>query len=114
MVYFLNTEIPDNKTLKIGLKKIFGINSQRASEIANYFGISKRAKVGSLTAEIKSRIITYVENNIIMGDDLKQTLLQVKENQIRIKNYKGMRTRFKLPRRGQRTHTNARTIKRNN
>ena len=66
MVYFLNTEIPNNKTLKIGLKKVFGINSQKASEVAKYFGISKRAKVESLTAEIKSRIITVVKEPIPM------------------------------------------------
>jgi ribosomal protein S13 len=63
---------------------------------------------------MKNKIVLYIENNIIIGDDLKQGLIQTKENQIRIKSYKGIRTKFRLPRRGQRTHTNAKTVKRSN
>lgn len=113
MIYILNTEIPDKKPLNISLKKIFGINYKKSSEICSYFGISKKTKVKFLTFEMKNQIIKYVENNIIIGDDLKQNLIRMKENQIRIKSYKGIRAKFKLPRRGQRTHTNAKTTKRN-
>ena len=38
-------------------------------------------------------------------------LSQIKEQQFRLKTYKSQRTRFKLPSRGQRTHTNAKTSK---
>jgi small subunit ribosomal protein S13 len=114
MVYILNTEIPDKKALNTGLKMIFGINSKKASEVCSYFGISRKAKIKLLTNEMKNKIVLYIENNIIIGDDLKQSLIQTKENQIRIKSYKGIRTKFRLPRRGQRTHTNAKTVKRSN
>jgi ribosomal protein S13 len=47
----------------------------------------------------------------MINEELKQTLMQIKEQQQRLKTYKGQRSRFKLPRRGQRTHTNAKTVK---
>jgi len=113
MIYFLNTEIPDQKNVNISLSKIFGISTKKSSKICSYFGVSKKTKMKFLTLEIKNKILIYIENNIVVGDDLKQVLTQTKENQIRIKSYKGIRMKFKLPRRGQRTHTNAKTTKRN-
>lgn len=113
MIYFLNTEIPDQKNVNISLSKIFGISTKKSSKICSYFGVSKKTKMKFLTLEIKNKILIYIENNFVVGDDLKQVLTQTKENQIRIKSYKGIRMKFKLPRRGQRTHTNAKTTKRN-
>jgi ribosomal protein S13 len=39
--------------------------------------------------------------------------MQIKTQQQRLKTYKGQRSKFKLPRRGQRTHTNGKTAKKN-
>ena len=40
-----------------------------------------------------------------------QKLTQNYEHKIKIKCYKGQRSKLKLPRRGQRTHTNSKTTK---
>ncbi len=111
MVYLLNTEIPEKKIVKIALQKIFGIGKQKANIICLLFGISEKTKIKELSSELKTKIIYYIESNIKIGDDLKQNLTQIRENQIRIKCYKGQRAKYKLPRRGQRTHTNAQTVK---
>jgi small subunit ribosomal protein S13 len=111
MVYILNTEVPDRKATKIALQKIFGIGKEKSQEICKHLGISETTPVKLLSTELKNKIIFYIENNIEIGNDLQKTLLTFKENQIRLKCYKGQRAKFKLPRRGQRTRTNARTVK---
>lgn len=111
MVYLLNTEISDKKIIKIALQNIFGVGKFQVNKICNYLGISLTTKVRQLTPEMKNKIVVYIESNLKIGDDLNQFLAQAKENQMRIKCYKGQRAKFKLPRRGQRTHTNSRTVK---
>ncbi len=111
MVYILNTEISEKKNVKIALQNIFGIGKQKANEICLFLGISQDTKIKELSPQIKNKIILYIEKSFKIGDDLKQVLTQIKENQIRIKCYKGQRAKYKLPRRGQRTHTNSKTVK---
>ena len=43
--------------------------------------------------------------------DLKKILIETNEEHVKIRNYKGNRIKNKLPRRGQRTHTNSKTAK---
>lgn len=111
MVYFLNTEIPEKKPVFIALRRIFGLGKHKAAKILFLFGISKTTPISVLTASLKNQIILYIEKNIEINEELKQLLAQIKEQQQRLKTYKGQRSRFKLPRRGQRTHTNAKTAK---
>jgi small subunit ribosomal protein S13 len=96
------------------LRKIFGIGTKKSTKICLTLGISKKTPVKFLTTELRNRIILYIENNEVIGDDLKQNLNQIKEKQIRLRTYKGQRAKFKLPRRGQRTRTNAKTAKKMN
>jgi small subunit ribosomal protein S13 len=114
MIYILHTEISNKKATSVALQNIFGLGKEKCAHICDKLGISKKTPIKFLTSEMKNKIIYYVENNIIIGADLKQTLVQLKEEQIRLKCYKGQRAKFKLPRRGQRTRTNAKTAKKFN
>jgi small subunit ribosomal protein S13 len=114
MIYILNTEISNKKVTSIALQNIFGLGKNKCSQVCLKLGISKKTPIKELTTEMKNKIILYIENNFIIGDDLKQNLVQLKEEQIRLKCYKGQRAKFKLPRRGQRTRTNAKTAKKFN
>lgn len=111
MVYFLTTEIPGKKPVFIALQRVFGLGQNKTLKILNLFGISKTTTVNKLSPVLKNKIIVYIEKNIKINEDLKQILGKLKEHQQRLKTYKGLRSRFKLPRRGQRTHTNAKTAK---
>jgi len=111
MIYFLNTDIPDKKATPKALQNIFGIGKKNSTKLCRFLGFSEKTLVKHLTTEIKNKIIAYVETHIKNGDELKQALNRKKEHQIKIKCYKGQRARFNLPRRGQRTHTNAKTAK---
>lgn len=111
MVYILNTELPDKKPVYIALQNVFGVGQSNALQILNFFGIAKKTTIKSLAGTLKNQIIIYIEKNMVLNEDLKQQLALFKEQQQRLKTYKGQRSRFKLPRRGQRTHTNAKTAK---
>ena len=111
MVYLLQTEIVEKKSIVIGLQKVFGIGEKKAIKICFFLGLAKKTSLKQLTQDLKHKIITYVEKNYKINDELKQVLVLIKEQQKRIKCYKGQRARFSLPCRGQRTHTNAKTVK---
>ena len=111
MVYLLNTELPDKKGIIIALQNIFGIGKAQSIKICKFLGLCHKTKTHELSTEFRNKIVLFIEKNIIIHQDLKQMLLQTKENQIRIKCYKGQRAKYQLPRRGQRTHTNAQTVK---
>ena len=50
--------------------------------------------------------------DLVITDELKKSQSLFLQKYIDIKSYKGLRIVRKLPRRGQRTHTNAKTVKR--
>ena len=111
MVYFLNTEISEHKKTEVAIQQIFGIGKNRSVQICKQIGLTKNSSIKSLSNETKTKLIQYIEKNIENGEDLRQRLTQIKEHKIKIKCYKGQRSKLKLPRRGQRTHTNAKTTK---
>lgn len=111
MIFILNTEIPNKKKVYIALQHIFGVGKCKSKEICDYFGVSNKTSIQDLTILLKNQIIIFIEKKIIINEDLKQHLIKLKEQQQRLKTYKGQRAKFKLPRRGQRTHTNAKTAK---
>ena len=112
MAYILNTEIVEKKTTNVGLRAVYGMGKTRALKVSRYFGISDITTISDLEPEMVNKIALYIESRIVFGNDLKQVLTQIREKQIKIKCYKGQRAKYKLPRRGQRTHTNAKTAKR--
>src|SRR5271156_6160510 len=100
-----------NKTKKRSingfLKSIHGVNFKSLNKICllNGFEKIKRDDISQdLFFTLKSQIIFFynLEENKIFNNVEKKK---------RIKNYKGMRHILKLPVRGQRTHTNAKTPK---
>lgn len=44
MAYFLNTEIPNKKSVFIAFQRVFGLGKNKALQILNLFGISKKNK----------------------------------------------------------------------
>jgi len=111
MVYLLQTEIVEKKSIVVGLQKVFGIGKKKALKVCLFLGLAKRTSLKDLTHDLRHKIVVFVEKNYKINDELKQALALIKEQQKRIKCHKGQRARFSLPCRGQRTHTNAKTVK---
>ena len=112
MLYIFETEIPNNKFLIIALKKIYGINSKTSLKLLKSLGIAKNFKTSNLSKEQVSQLIKIIENsNLLITNELKKFQSVLLRNLIEIKSIKGLRRLRGLPVRGQRTHTNGKSAK---
>ena len=103
--------IPTNKRACIALTYIFGIGPKRATDICKKASIEKSKRVNQLTEEEISKIRELVDNDYVVEGDLRREIAMNIKRFNDLGCYRGLRHRKKLPVRGQRTHTNARTRK---
>ena len=102
--------IPENKHLEYGLTAVHGIGLSRAQAILNELKISPTKKVPDLSTEEENTLREKVESFTIEGElkrEISSNIKRLKD----IQSYRGMRHSRRLPARGQRTKTNARTLK---
>jgi small subunit ribosomal protein S13 len=113
MVYILEANIPDNKSVLFALKFIYGIGKNKSYKLCKHLGFSPNLNLKQLSKEQINRLTKTVELlNFKTSSDLKKLKAIKKNKLIRIKSYRGLRKTLGLPIRGQRTHTNAKTAKR--
>ncbi|MCF7816039.1 MAG: 30S ribosomal protein S13 [Candidatus Pacebacteria bacterium] len=102
--------IADNKQLEYSLTAVFGIGQSRAISILGELKIDPSRKVVDLTTEEENAIREKVESFTIEGE-LKRSVSGNIKRLKDIQSYRGSRHAKRLPARGQRTKTNARTLK---
>jgi small subunit ribosomal protein S13 len=108
----LGITIPDEKRIEIALTAIYGIGRPRAHKILAEAGVDfgKKAKELSMDEENKIRSAIEAGGFKIEGDLKREVGANIKRLKD-IKAYRGTRHMRRLPARGQRTKTNARTLK---
>ncbi len=102
--------IPDEKQIAYGLTAVFGIGLSRAKTILSELNIDPTIKPTTLTTDQENSIREKVEGFQIEGDlkrEISSNIKRLKD----IQSYRGSRHAKRLPARGQRTKTNARTLK---
>ena len=109
MARIAGINIPDNKQLKISLTYIYGIGNSKSAKICKAVKIDPSKKIKDLTNEELDTIRNYIEKNNKVEGDLKLLINQNIKRLKEIGTYRGTRHIKKLPARGQRTKTNART-----
>lgn len=102
--------IPEQKHLSYGLTAVYGIGHQRAKAILAELGIHEYTKPSELTTEQENAIREKVESFTIEGELKREIAANVRRLKD-IGSYRGSRHAKRLPARGQRTKTNARTLK---
>ena len=111
MARISGVNLPTNKRVKVGLTYIYGIGSTIANEICKNVGISDDKRVNKLTDDEVLKIREYIENKYKVEGDLRSEVSLNVKRLTDLGTYRGLRHRKKLPVRGQRTHTYARTRK---
>ncbi len=106
----LGITIPDDKRLEISLTTLYGIGRPRAKSILNQVKIEHGRKAKDLSQEEENKIRGVIEGYKIEGDLKREVSANIKRLKD-IKAYRGVRHQRHLPVRGQRTKTNARTLK---
>lgn len=111
MARIAGVNIPTEKRVEIGLQYIYGIGPAKASQICKALKIKDSMRVKDLTDTDIIEISNYIEKNFkVEGDVRREITMNIKRLQD-LKTYRGIRHRNRLPVRGQRTQTNARTRK---
>ena len=111
MARISGVNIPTNKKICISLTYIFGIGPKKATDICTKASIEKSKRVNQLNEEEISKIRELIDKNIVIEGDLRREIAMNIKRLNDLGCYRGLRHRKKLPVRGQRTHTNARTRK---
>jgi len=104
-------DLPKNKRIEIALTYIFGIGRSSARKILEDSGVNPDAKAGDLTDNDTNRLRGIIERDYKVEGALRTEVSMNIKRLMDIGCYRGLRHRKRLPVRGQRTHTNARTHK---
>ena len=111
MARIAGVNIPAKKRVEIALTYIYGIGPKRAKDIVTALKFPTSLRTDDLTDDQVIEISRYIEQNFkVEGDVRREVTMNIKRLQD-LKTYRGLRHRTRLPVRGQRTRTNARTRK---
>lgn len=111
MARIAGVNIPTSKRLVIALTYIYGIGNSMASEICKKAKLSESKRVHDLTEDEVIRIREIIDADYQVEGELRREVSMNIKRKMDLGTYQGLRHRRKLPVRGQRTHTNARTRK---
>jgi small subunit ribosomal protein S13 len=110
MARIAGVNLPNDKRVEIALTYIYGIGRPRAVEIVEKTGVSPDVRVKDLTEQEVAILRREVEQNVVEGDLRRQVYASIQRLKD-INAYRGIRHKKRLPVRGQRTRSNARTWK---
>ncbi|MDW7759292.1 MAG: 30S ribosomal protein S13 [Acidobacteriota bacterium] len=103
--------LPTEKNIGIGLTYIYGIGRSKSLRILKEARIDENKKIKDLSEDEVNKIRQIIEKTEKIEGDLRKDVTMDIKRLIDISSYRGMRHKRKLPVRGQRTKTNARTRK---
>ncbi len=110
MARIAGIDLPRDKRIEAALPYIYGIGWSNGRKILEAAGVDPNTRVRDLTEDEERRLREQTEAYRVEGDLRREVQLSVKRLQD-IGSYRGIRHRRRLPVRGQRTKTNARTRK---
>ncbi len=109
MARIAGVNIPVQKRVVVGLRAIYGIGPSTARKICQRLEIPDACRVQTLTEGEILKIRELIDAEFkVEGDLMREVNMSIKRK-MDLGCYQGVRHRKKLPVRGQRTHTNART-----
>ncbi|QCE32557.1 30S ribosomal protein S13 [Acetobacteraceae bacterium] len=111
MARIAGVNIPTNKRVSIALRYIYGVGATTADAICKKLEIPAQKRVNELSDDEVAAIRSEIDESVrVEGDLRRETAMSIKRL-MDLGSYRGLRHRRRLPVRGQRTHTNARTRK---
>lgn len=104
-------DLPRNERMEVSLTRIFGIGRTVSRKILRVAGVDPNKKTKDLTDEEGVKLRNVIDNEYKVEGDLRRDIAMNIKRLQDIGSYRGLRHRSRLPVRGQRTSTNARTRK---
>lgn len=121
MARIAGVNIPTEKRFVIALTYIYGIGRSRAEKICKDLNINTQLRTHEIDEDTLKRVRDYITAQVesepksdgsevlLIEGDLKRKVQTAIKRLVDLGCYRGIRHVKKLPVRGQRTHTNART-----
>jgi small subunit ribosomal protein S13 len=103
--------IPSSKRLEIALTYIHGIGKAKSKEICEKANIDPNLRVNKLQDSDVIKLREIIDADYVVEGELRREVGMNIKRLMDLGCYRGLRHRRRLPVRGQRTHTNARTRK---
>ncbi|HEY4694691.1 MAG TPA: 30S ribosomal protein S13 [Candidatus Nanoarchaeia archaeon] len=103
-------ELPSNKKILFALPYVYGIGPTLAKKILDEVKVDSDKRVKDLSDSEISKLQKGVDSIVVEGD-LRRIVQQNIRRLEEIGTYRGLRHRKNLPSRGQRTRSNARTLR---
>lgn len=110
MLRLVGIDLPENKRIEVALTYVYGIGPKISLKILEMTKIDPNLRAKELTAADVAKLQKAIEEFKVEGDlrkDIRENIQRLK----RIGSYRGSRHAAGLPVRGQRTRTNARTLR---
>ena len=111
MARIAGVDLPRNKKIEYALPAIFGIGLTASKSILHAAKIDPNIRVHELNEEHVLAIRNEIAKGYQVEGDLRTEVSRNLKRLMEVGSYRGMRHKKKMPVRGQRTHTNARTRK---
>ena len=111
MARIAGIDLPKNKKVEIGLTYIYGIGRTSSLKILEEAEIDLTKRIKDLTDDEVAKIRAIIDRDYTVEGDLKREVSLNIKRLMEIGCFRGIRHKRKLPVRGQRTKTNARTRK---
>lgn len=111
MARIAGVNIPSEKRIDIALTYIFGIGRTKAKKILEKVQISGAKRVHAMSENEFIKIREVIDNDHVVEGELRREVAMNIKGLMDLGCYRGLRHRRRLPVRGQRTRTNARTRK---
>lgn len=110
MARIAGIDLPNEKRIDVAITRVYGIGKFTGQKILAKVRVDPAIRVKNLTSEQINLLQKEIETIPVEGElkkIVRENILTLK----RIQSYRGLRHAMKLPVRGQRTRTNARTLK---
>ena len=111
MARIAGIDLPRDKRVLIGLTYLYGIGRPTSEKILAKVNIDVNTRIKDLTEDEVSKIRNILEEEFLIEGDLRREIAMNIKRLQDIGSYRGIRHRKRLPLRGQKTKTNARTVK---
>lgn len=109
MVRIAGVDLPNEKRLDIALTYIYGIGRTNVRSVLDKVGLDASRRLKTLTDDEVSKLAKVLEKEFVVEGNLRKMLGDNMKRLMEIKSYRGLRHGKRLPVRGQRTRSNART-----
>ena len=111
MITAFNHYFSEDTEITKALMRFSGIGEKMAQQTLDRVGITGHIKIGNLSVSQLTEIKAIIEQNYDIDNERRTLIAQNIKRLSSISSYRGFRHHLGLPCRGQRTHSNARTVR---